>query len=224
MKLYYYTNKGKLRDSNEDGILIDDKIISDDMDTPKKLEGEFHKFIVCDGMGGLEDSQKEVKKALEVLSKKFDDIETILKIINSNIQTGGFAIAGIVDNVVFNVGDCRVYKKEDIFLNKLTKDHSLVQSLVNNGIITDEEALTHPKKNIITSAIDGKEFEIYSKKIKMFDNDIFFICSDGVWGEFGIDELEDVFVGDFDTINENLFKALQNKKLEDNCSYILIKK
>ena len=138
------------------------------------------------------------------------------------------AVAGLFlgdSSFVFNVGDCRAYKRQDIFLGKITSDHSLVQKLVVSGEITEEEAMEHPKKNVITSAIVPKgQVEIYAKKISVYDGDIFLICSDGLWGEFGIDELEECFEDDnIDEINKKIQQALLNKELADNVSYILLK-
>ncbi len=233
MRVIYYTNNGKVRTNNEDGVLIGNEILLSSMNEPQSAEGSFLLLSVSDGMGGSEYGEYATKAFLSnVATTKIDNQEALLRIVEktqkelAGIDTG-CAVAGIVmaeEAFVFNIGDCRVYKKEDIFLNKLTKDHSVVQKLIDSGEITEEEALEHPKKHVLTSALTPtSQVEIYAKKIILSEGNIYLICTDGLWGEFGIDELEACFEGDsIDEINQRLLEATMSKKLEDNISYILL--
>lgn len=233
MRVIYYTNNGKVRTNNEDGVLIDDVVILSSMDGTQLTEGIFSLLSVSDGMGGSEYGEVATKSFLSnVATGKIKNQEDLLSIVEKTkkelvgIDTG-CAVAGLVmaeETFVFNIGDCRVYKKEDIFLNKLTKDHSVVQRLIDNGEITEDEAMEHPKKHVLTSALTPtSQVEIYTKSIVLSTGNIYLICTDGLWGEFGIDELEECFnVESIDEINKKLLESTKEKKLEDNISYILL--
>ena len=148
MEAIYYVNKGKVRGNNEDGILIDDSLVIDSMSEPKKIEGDLKKIVVSDGMGGLDNGEVATEILLETFRdseiKSLEDIEkTIQKSADNFLEKIGCATAGIIfDGFVFNVGDCRVYKKVDIFLNRLTKDHSLAEQLIDIGELSEDDLAT----------------------------------------------------------------------------------
>jgi len=231
MEAIYFVNRGKVRENNEDGVLVDDILVVDSMDKPKKIEGNFKKIVVSDGMGGLDNGEVATKILLETFKNseiKSEDIEsTIQKSADKFLDNSGCATAGILfdSNVVFNVGDCRVYKKVDIFLNRLTKDHSLAEQLIDIGELDEENILEFEEKNVLTSAvIKNRDIKIYSKEIKIKQNDIFLVCSDGLWGEIVIDELEECFDSDdIEIITDNLLKLLDKKEQKDNISFIIVK-
>ena len=82
-----------------------------------------------------------------------------------------------------NVGDSRAYQLSAArkTIVQITEDHSLVQTYVNAGLITKEEARTHPRKNIITRALGGdvyEEADIF--EVKMLSGDMLLFCSDGL--------------------------------------------
>ncbi len=232
MELIYFVSKGKVRCNNEDGVLIDELCVRASMQKPKKIAGVFSKIVVSDGMGGLESGEVATRVLLEHFSEsKIATKEDIGKIVeqsaDSFLENSGCAMAGIsIDSgLVFNVGDCRVYKKEELFLNRVSKDHSLAQQLIDMGQLSEEDVIDFEKKNVLTSAVmKNKKIEIFIKEIKVKKDDIFLICSDGLWGEFEIDELEECFNSDnIEKIGENLFNALQKKEQKDNISFAIVK-
>jgi serine/threonine protein phosphatase PrpC len=232
MKAIYYVNKGKVRNNNEDGLLIDDIIATESMNRPEIIEGNFKKIIVSDGMGGLDNGEIATKILLETFKEnninKIDDIQKVIKIsADKFLDNSGCAAAGITFgcNAVFNVGDCRVYRKEEIFLNRLTKDHSLAEQLIDLGELDEDDILNFEKKNVLTSAVmKNREIQIYTKEIKIKENDIFLVCSDGVWGECTLEELEDCFsCNNIEVISDNLINLLQTKELKDNLSFVIVK-
>ena len=231
MEAIYYVNKGKVRENNEDGILIDDILVIESMQSPKQIEGNFKKIVVSDGMGGLDNGEVATKILLETFRdneiKNQDEIKnTIYKSAGNFLDNSGCATAGIIfDGFVFNVGDCRVYKKVDMFLNRLTKDHSLAEQLIDIGQLDEENILEFDKKNVLTSAvIKNKDIQIYTKEIKIKENDIFLVCSDGLWGELSLDELEECFESeDITEISSNLLKSLELKEVKDNVSFVIVK-
>lgn len=91
---------------------------------------------------------------------------------------------------VAHVGDSRGYLLRDGELEQLTKDHTLVQSLVDEGRITDEEARTHPHRNIILRAVDGvHEPEPDVSTIELRAGDRLMLCSDGCSGVLDPEQL-----------------------------------
>jgi serine/threonine protein phosphatase PrpC len=233
VKIVYYTNTGKKRVHNEDGLLVEKEVILESMAEPVMKSGMFSLLAVSDGMGGTKQGEVATKTFLTNLLQMnplhSDTLEMAIVQTQEDLQgiDTGCATAGIVIGetpFVFNIGDCRVYKKEDIFLNKLTKDHSVVQQLIDSGEIDEEEALVHPRKHVLTAALTStSKVEPYIKKLSLHTGDIYLICTDGLWGEFGIDELEACFEdSDLSSINENILKAIEHKTLSDNISYILL--
>lgn len=234
MKVRYFTNTGKYRKTNQDGVLLKNRIVLESMEHSEAFTCKDGIFCISDGMGGKKQGEIATKIWLEILKnskiKTIDEMDEIITKTQQKLQgyDTGCATAGVVfaaESFIFNVGDCRVYKKESDFLNKLTHDHSIVQQLIDNGEIDEEKALSHPKNHILTSAITPQtDIEVYKKPLKIFDEDLFFLCSDGIWGEFGIEELEECFISDdIDMIDDLLQETLKTKEQKDNFSYILLK-
>jgi serine/threonine protein phosphatase Stp1 len=88
-------------------------------------------------------------------------------------------------------GDSRVYRLRDGTLDQLTRDHSLVQELVDEGRITEAEADVHPQRNVITRAIGGGEEAPSLDKMtgRLRAGDRFLLCSDGVCKTLPVPEL-----------------------------------
>lgn len=196
MEIYSKTDIGLKRSSNQDAYITG------------KLDKDVYFAIVCDGMGGAAAGNIASRVAVEKISDYIirsyrigqDSYETekILKnaITSVNMQIYDMAIrqeelSGMGTTVVAvivmgntavlaHVGDSRVYKinKEMI---QLTKDHSVVQTLLETGEITEEDAKTHPKKNVITRALGVEENVIVdSMQLEIEQDDILLMCTDGL--------------------------------------------
>lgn len=241
MKVCFYTNIGKVRSNNEDGLLVkcrnENTIIYEaSLSSPVKKEDFCYSFIVVDGMGGTEKGEVATKIVLENLKKYSfntkEDLENIFRFSITELENkkvdSGCAIAGIkIDkNIakIFNVGDCRVYKKHKNYAKRVSKDHSVVEEMVDSGLINVAEAHNHPKSNLLTSSImPYKDFKVFFTEDNIKENDVFLICSDGVWGELSIDEMDECFEeNDINAINQKLFHTLSKKEQKDNLTYILI--
>jgi protein phosphatase len=82
---------------------------------------------------------------------------------------------------VAHAGDSRLYLFREGNLSQITNDHSVVQSMVDNGHLTEEEAKIHPNKNIITRALGvHKDVDIDISDFRVNSNDIILLCSDGL--------------------------------------------
>lgn len=197
MKVYYNTDVGAVRDSNQDscecGLFSQDSAWA----------------IVCDGMGGANGgniaSAVAAKEIKEFLIRGFDEnmsrenVKSLLlnavsganRVVYSMAQEqeelhgmGTTAVVLLASKGllhVAHVGDSRAYLKNKEGLSQITMDHSYVQDLVNIGQITQEEARVHPQRNIITRALGGHEIVLCDYSFFDFaPGDAALACSDGL--------------------------------------------
>ncbi len=81
-----------------------------------------------------------------------------------------------------HAGDSRAYLFSGGELTRITVDHTLVQMLVKGGMLKEEEAKTHPRRNIVTNVVGGPEAGVYAEfhKLRLCDGDVLLLCSDGL--------------------------------------------
>ncbi len=198
MKYYYYgiTDKGKVRKNNEDDFLIN------------KISDNELAFAVADGMGGHLAGEVASKTAINILSenlkkikgsninKKLESIlnninETLLKMGKDNDDYWGLgttlSILYITDNQAYigHIGDSRLYRFSKSKLIQLSEDHSFVAKLLKDKIISEDEAKTHPKRNLLTQSLGMLYNEIKPQINGPFEikkGDKFLLCSDGLHG------------------------------------------
>ena len=112
--------------------------------------------------------------------------------------TAGSTVAGAILTtyeaapywLVFNVGDSRVYRYCEGELSRISVDHSVVQELIDSGAIDDEQARTHPQRNIITRAVgSGVDVEPDFWMLYAGRNDRLLICSDGLVNEISEEQI-----------------------------------
>ena len=236
-----YLNEIGGRSNNEDSIYPS----KGQADTNDRL------FVVCDGVGGSE--KGEVASSLicsfmpryfsfaehNVSSKVFleDGLKYVefhmIDHIKSRPETRGMAstltllhLSETNEALVGWVGDSRIYHIRDGHIKLKSKDHSEVQGLIDMGEITEEEALTHPRRNVITRAVNGeKPARIDQSIIKdIRENDYFLLCTDGILETLREEEFSTLFTRDrrVEDIRDSIFfKAKGNTK--DNFSMYLIK-
>ncbi len=189
------TNVGAVRNANEDNF-----------GDARTTNG--HVFVVCDGMGGhvggAKASSIAVASILEYFQKEkysnlIQAIDRSLSFANEQIfahamneqELKGMGTTAVIllisgeDCYIGHVGDSRIYLKSSNHLHRVTKDHSFVQTLVDSGVISDDEAENHPKKNQILKALGIAatiEGTICHKPIQVKRGDTFLLCSDGLNG------------------------------------------
>ena len=197
-------------------------------------------YAVVDGMGGPgggELATAIILSGLEIFSGKTCDCENLqrgmleiqrmLRSRSSAFPHMGAALAGLWrdkdSSLVFNIGDCRVYRCRSGILEKITHDHSFVQELVDDGLITEDEARFHPRKNLITSAIsvDDADPQIYCKEISIAKGDQFLMCSDGLWECLSLQEMEECLAEAPEQAAKSLADAIWDKQARDNASFII---
>ncbi|MDS0524941.1 Stp1/IreP family PP2C-type Ser/Thr phosphatase [Clostridium sp. SHJSY1] len=184
-------------------------------------ENEYKIYVVADGMGGHNAGEVASKmaaegvvnyiinnfneeKAEELLKKAIERVNHEIFIHSKQMDSlngmGTTITASLVIKdkvIVANVGDSSCYgiKKNNII--KITKDHSLVQELVDLGTISELEAVNHPKKNIITRAVGTSEMvQVDTFVIDKDVYDTYLLCSDGLTNEVTKEEILSI-------INEN---------------------
>ena len=94
-----------------------------------------------------------------------------------------------------HMGDSRIYHLRGTQLMRRTQDHSLVQELLTNDLITPEQARNHPQRNVITRAINEQIAAVGPEVLEVRDlmaGDLFFLCSDGILEAFNDEELTDL--------------------------------
>ncbi len=143
------------------------------------------------------------EKIQEVVTKTIAELKTYT-IENPDSEGMGSTLAytGFVGDslVAVHIGDSRIYHfGRDGRIKWRSKDHSLVQELVDGGIITPEAAATHPRRNIISRVLQAKEGEIvkadYHILTDIDDGDIIMVCSDGIMESWSDEGLESVIHG-----------------------------
>jgi protein phosphatase len=194
------TDVGMVRQQNEDSFLAEETL-----------------FVVADGMGGH--NAGEVASALAVTTLKagarlgIDDAEVFRELVqqaNSAIYTASLddstqsgmgttvTALSIVEGeeprvLVANVGDSRAYLWRSGALSRLSVDHSYVQELVNEGIITPEAARVHPRRNIVTRALGidrSVNVDVFTHFVRTGDRIV--LCSDGLVDEVADTEIAKV--------------------------------
>ncbi|MBD5103175.1 MAG: Stp1/IreP family PP2C-type Ser/Thr phosphatase [Subdoligranulum sp.] len=123
-----------------------------------------------------------------------------------------------------HVGDSRLYLCRNGRLHQLTKDHSMVQELVEQGRLTEEEAENHPRKNLITRAIGvGEELQPDFGAKEVSPRDILLLCSDGLSNCVQVGEIEHILahISFFDTAQALVMQALRGGG-HDNITVLLI--
>ncbi|MDD3392384.1 MAG: Stp1/IreP family PP2C-type Ser/Thr phosphatase [Bacilli bacterium] len=235
MDYYYLTDSGKLRDHNEDSVII-----------VSNASGE-HLLAVADGMGGHRAGEVASSIAITHLGKRFKELSRlgskddainwikdtvseanvlIYKYTSEHKESMGMGttlvLAVITDKYLLfgNIGDSSgyVFKKEKLY--KITTDHTLVNLLVKSGELTLEEAKNHPRKNVLmralgaTSAVEMDIFDVET------DVEGIFLCSDGLTNMLEDEQINKV-LNDKLTIEEKVKKLIlksNNRGGTDNIS------
>ncbi|OBR94781.1 MULTISPECIES: Stp1/IreP family PP2C-type Ser/Thr phosphatase [Clostridium] len=206
----------------------------------------FNLYVIADGMGGHNAGEVASKIAVETTISYMKSNETsnmeedLLKAVSvandkiyelsiSHSQFGGMGTTITVclvkdkDMIVANVGDSSCYVVKYDGITKVTKDHSLVQQLVDEGSITEEEAAIHPNKNIITRALGtNKSVKVDIFKVNLEDVNRVIMCTDGLSNGVNMNEMYDIIMNNN---NEDACKQLiELSKLrggKDNISVIV---
>lgn len=164
--------------------------------------------VVADGMGGHQAGDVASRMAVENIVQELSGLELDLSpederarlmdaLLTANEKVyvyaeehpecsgmGTTVVATLLGSqrvITAHVGDSRLYLYGNEGLKRLTEDHSLVQELVKSGQITEEEASSHPRRNVLMRALGTeKDLRIDLGEINWFNGDILLLCSDGL--------------------------------------------
>jgi PPM family protein phosphatase len=177
------TDVGRVRQGNEDSFMAEDPL-----------------FAVADGMGGHQGGEVASRVALETIGSAADggsDLASVVREANRAVFTrasedpglagmGTTLTAVLVDGDrlhVAHVGDSRMYLLRDGRLERVTKDHTVVENLVEEGRLTPKEASIHPQRSILTRALGVEEdVRVDETDVDVVPGDRVLLCSDGLTG------------------------------------------
>lgn len=239
MKIYSKIDKGIVRNSNQDAYFAGE------------ISQEVTFAVVCDGMGGAKAgnvaSTAAVKSISEYIANSYrsnmslDDITKMLRnaIISANIEIydmaaqneqlqgmGTTVVAAVVRNgnaVVANVGDSRVYLVDDN-ITQLTTDHSIVQTLIESGKITAEDAKVHPRKNVITRALGAEsDVAVDIAEYNLYENNTLLLCTDGLTNFVSEEDILKTFKeNDISVVSEKLVELANEGGGGDNITAVTL--
>lgn len=227
MQISVKTDIGRERKANEDYYFVSDE------------NSEIKLFIIADGMGGYNAGEVASKMATEAVreyvnkhfGKNKHSRESIVDMLNKAVKYANkvvykksktskelegmgttLDVCLIYNSNVYiaHIGDSRVYRIRKEFLRRITKDHSYVQTLIEDGKITKEEAYNHPKKNMLTKAlgcVEEVEPDIYVKTF--LKGDTLIMTTDGLTNMVRENEI-------YNIVKESKQEAVQELVLRAN--------
>lgn len=241
MEYSYLTDPGKVREHNEDSVII------------VKNHNNEYLLAVADGMGGHKDGEIASSLAISHIGKSFRELgklgtkeEAILWIKNivseanvliykyteSNPDSAGMGTTLVLavltaEYLLFgNIGDSSGYVFKNNAVHKVTTDHTLVNLLVKSGELTEEEAKEHPRRNVLMKALGAAntvEMDIVDIET---DVDGIFLCSDGLTNMLDNEQISNV-LNETLTIEQRLNKLIikaNNRGGTDNISVAFLER
>lgn len=228
MRICHRTHQGKVRASNQDSLLVDERI-----------------YGVADGMGGHNGGETASRVAVQVLKNALRRKTPEARALEMGMEAANrrifdmarhdSALSGMGTTVTFlwengqeaficHVGDSRAYLLRDGELKQVTEDHSVVGELLRNGVITAEMARTHPYRNVITRAVGvdpAVTADIFTHDLK--ENDLWLICSDGLYNMVSDDTMAEILkeAKDEETAAEELLQLALENGGTDNITFVI---
>ena len=206
LRVFFVTHIGS-KDNQEDCLLVNGRVILEaDRSDPvvEAINGNEGLFVVCDGVGGHEGGEWASRFVCEQLATRLspaaagpDDVSAALAETQRAIELArggeaGTTVAGLIvangRTVAFNDGDSRVYRLADDGIDLLSRDHSLLQSLLDEGRLGPEEARNFPYRNVIEFGL-GEPFSdswrnadstVHIAEHAVAPGNAYLVCSDGV--------------------------------------------
>ncbi len=240
MKIASKTDIGMVRSSNQDSYAAGE------------LSDGTAWAVVCDGMGGANGGNIASANAVKIISEyisssyhegmKSNSIKTLLQssICGANVRLydmsrtieslkgmGTTVVSVIISSGIAHIahaGDSRAYIFREGKLIQITKDHSMVQSMLDKGQITADEAKNHPNKNLITRALGvSDDIEIEYNEIVCEEKDCILLCTDGLTNFVNDKQIEDVLSNiNFYEYPQKLIDTANNNGGGDNITIVLL--
>lgn len=227
-----FTDAGAVREVNEDSCL--------------ELAGKGI-WVVADGMGGHANGQLASRLICDRISRVgqaacsvdlVDEVEDCLMAVNRELfelgadsgdqwTVGSTVVALVALNrhaVLLWAGDSRAYRFRSGLLRQITRDHSEVQGLIDEGLVDPLDREEHPKANVITRAIGGEpEIVVDAEICSIRSGDRFLLCTDGLYRELSLEEMADrMAVQSLDRAVRELERVVAEQRCADNVTAVVI--
>ena len=234
------TDKGVIRDKNEDSFYISD---------------DHRFFIIADGVGGCNSGEVASRVAVEGIAAYLKErpftvfhqdeeiyhyLSACLKSVNkqvislskSDIQYNGMGTTIVLLYIVQNkmyvayMGDSRGYLIRNREIVQITQDHTISAELLRSGTITDMEAKTHPQRNVITRALGIDEnIEAEMSQMDLEKDDIVILCTDGLYNEVEEKEILDTFLNEENIQKscDSIVELVNRRESRDNITILALK-
>ncbi len=225
-----YTHKGR-RENNEDSFLVCDNfsIVADGMGGHSKGEVASNMAVehIKDYLNNLtEFNEKNLADAI-TLANKFILQKAASEKDMSDMGTTVVMCAWDKKEVyIANVGDSRCYLCSKNRVNQITTDHSYVQTLVDSGKITPEEAESRADKNILLRAVGcEEELKVDTFKLTIKKGDVLVLCSDGLSGVMSDKDIREIVMQDssVEVVVKTLVDEAYKKGSTDNITAVIVK-
>ena len=240
MKIYGLTDVGKVRSNNQDTFDY------------FQYDTNCCYAVVCDGMGGHAGGNIASKTATEAIRQTISDAyevfgrnRDICKLLELSLEKANDAvfakalkepdlkgmgttavISFFIDDAMYvaHVGDSRAYSFANGKLSPITKDHSVVQEMIDSGEISPIEAETHPYKHVITRAIGiANGVKVDSRKLEDYTNETILLCSDGLTNMVSASEIENILnTEEPENVCQRLVDLANEKGGKDNITVVLL--
>ena len=214
-KSFGFSDVGRIRRHNEDSYLCNEKeklfLVADGMggytsgETASKLAVDSIKeFVIQSRLDDFEwpityreDLSLEQNRLLAAVNFSNHRIQDIAEQIPSKKGMGTTLIGGIVEGnnlAVVNSGDSRLYRIRAGEIKQITEDHTLVREQERQGVLTSEEAMKHPQRHILTSALGHMSIkpQIDTFLIEIEQKDLYLICTDGLYDMISDNEILEI--------------------------------
>jgi len=243
MRYWALTDTGCVRSENQDAWLVRETL-------PGPEASPILTAVVCDGMGGAKAgnvaSRMGVERFSAFLCPRLSTVAGAEPLIPQAVEEanrciyeqsladpefegmGTTLVAAITDGRearIVNIGDSRCYLVRDKVIRQVTKDHSLVQDLVDRGEIDRADAWLHPQRNYITRALGTDEIvlgDVYREELE--PGDALLLCTDGLSGIVNPQELlfEIAYGGDLDSAARRMLDIALERGAPDNTTLVLL--
>jgi protein phosphatase len=227
------TDVGRVRDHNEDAGLVTPNLVAVADGMGGHAAGEVASELAIEALRALGDT--EDLRPQDVREAVLDGNRAILESAARNPQQTGMAttLAGLARVMVggsphwsvVNIGDSRVYRVVDGRLSQVSKDHSEVAELVTLGLLTPEEALVHPARNIVTRCLGRDPVEpVDSWVFPPHAGERFLLCTDGLTNEIRDPAIARILLDgdDAQAIADRLVAAAVEAGGRDNVTVVVV--
>lgn len=240
MRVWGRTDIGLVRSENQDAYSICEM-------------KEYTSAVVCDGMGGTNGGRVASSLAVDVYQQEIEEklrtgmnsqemalaMSESVKKANEAVrqraaenkeyqQMGTTLVSAVAQKeraVLANVGDSRAYHINRSGIRQITRDHSVVENMVERGDLTPEEAKHHPRRNLITRAL-GPDADVQTDTFELIwkQGDFILLCSDGLVNTVSDQEIlfEVIHNGEPDTCLDRLLDLSKQRGAPDNVTMLLM--